>query len=178
MNSQITKIAVIGNGGGGKTTLSRRLAEIYNLPLTHVDSIQFLPAMKTRPVDDIRSRLNEIAAQDRWLIDGFGPLDVMEKRFQMADRVIFVDFHLWRHYWWCTKRQVKAQWQTRTELPEGCNERGLGSTIKLYKTLWRVHKVIRPKLLEIFKQQVVSEHLTTVHNLREWQLLFRDGLFF
>lgn len=66
------RIAVIGNGGGGKTTLSRALAKRYNLPLTHVDSIQYMAGMNVRPTDETRTILNEIAAAPQWLIDGFG----------------------------------------------------------------------------------------------------------
>src|SRR4051794_21063442 len=95
------KVAVIGNGGGGKSTLSRRLAEIHQLPLTHVDSVQFLAGLNVRPLDQTRPLLNDLADAPRWLIDGFGPMDVIARRFEQADRIVFVDFPLWRHYWWC-----------------------------------------------------------------------------
>lgn len=104
----IDKIAVIGNGGGGKTTLSRSLASRYGLPITHVDSIQYLAEMKVRPKDETTAMLLEVASKERWIIDGFGSIDVMRARFEIADIVVFVDFPLWRHYWWCTKRQIKS----------------------------------------------------------------------
>ena len=107
MQSEVKKVAVIGNAGGGKTALSRRLAQHYNLPLIHVDSIQFVPGMKMRPYKESISILLEREAQDKWIIDGYGPLDIIEKRFLKADHVIFIDFPLWRHYWWCTKRQIQ-----------------------------------------------------------------------
>lgn len=83
-----------------------------------------------------------------WLIDGFGPFDTIEKRFHLADKVIFVDFPLWRHYWWCTKRQLKNFWKGKLEIGEG-NEASLRGTIKLYKILWKVHTQLRPKFLKI-----------------------------
>jgi len=169
---QIKKIAVIGNGGGGKTTLSRRFNELYKLPLTHVDSIQFIAGLKTRNVEETRTLLNQIADTEAWIIDGFGPLDVMERRFAIADRVVFVDFPLWRHYWWCTKRQIQSYWQPRSELPEGCDEASLAYTFRLYKTLWRVHMVIRPKLLEIFNRAEVRERVVRVKTLSDWRQAF------
>lgn len=57
----MNRIAVIGNGGGGKTTISRRLHQIYQLPLTHVDSIQFLAGMIPRNTEETRSILNQLA---------------------------------------------------------------------------------------------------------------------
>ncbi len=170
------KIAVIGNGGGGKTTLSRRLGELHQLPVTHVDSIQFIPGMQIRPLDETRKILGEIASQDNWLIDGFGPLDMIEKRFLLADKIVFVDFPLARHYWWCTKRQIKSLWSGRRELPEGCNEASWSHTVKLFKTLWRVHTQMRPELIRILKRDGLSHKVIFVHSLKQWNTLFKRGL--
>src|SRR6476469_9572348 len=102
--------------------------------------------MKIRPLPETRAALNEITAQENWLIDGYGPLDMIEKRFGLADVVVFIDFHLSRHIWWCTKRQIQSFWSKRSELPEGCNEATWEHTVKLFKALWRVHKQMRPEL--------------------------------
>ncbi len=169
------KIAVIGNGGGGKTTLSRRLHELYQMPLTHVDSIQYTAGMQTRNIKETRIALNKIADSEEWIIDGFGPIDVMEKRFLLAEKIVFVDFPLWRHYWWCTKRQLKSQWSPRSELPENCNEATLTHTMDLYKTLWRVHTKIRPKLLNIFSRHDISRRVVTIKNLNTWNSIYKNG---
>lgn len=172
---EMKKIAVIGNGGGGKTTLSRRHHQLYQLPLTHVDSIQYTAGMQTRNIEETRAALNKIADMEKWIIDGFGPLDVMEKRFSIADKIVFVDFPIWRHYWWCTKRQMKSLWSPRQELPENCNEASFSHTVKLYKTLWRVHTKIRPQLLEIFSKENIKERVLTIRNVKEWTSLFKNG---
>ncbi|MEO0647457.1 MAG: adenylate kinase, partial [Cyanobacteria bacterium J06650_10] len=39
----MTKVAVFGNTGGGKSTLSQRLAEITGLPWVPLDSLQYQP---------------------------------------------------------------------------------------------------------------------------------------
>jgi adenylate kinase family enzyme len=162
---------VIGNAGGGKTTLSRRLGEIYKLPMIHVDSIQFIPNMKIRALDETREILNRAVAQENWLIDGFGPLDLIEKRFAIADKIIFIDLPLWRHTWWCVKRQIKSIWSRRAELPEGCNEATIGHTIKLFQTLWRVHTQMRPELIRILNRESLRHKVISIRNLKEWNEL-------
>ena len=171
MRPEIQKIAIIGNGGGGKTTLSRLLAARFGLPVTHVDSIQYLPGLKVRDRDETSSLLETIASQPGWIIDGFGSLDVMRRRFELADKVIFVDFPLWRHYWWCLKRQVISIWQPRSELPENCREATLAQTVKLFKILWRVHTEIRPQLLKMFSDPTIADKVLRIRSLTEWTSL-------
>lgn len=134
-----------------------------------MDSIQFLEGMRTRDPEETAAALREIAARDRWLIDGFGSMNVMLERFRLADKVIFVDFPLWRHYWWCTKRQVKSLRAPRAELPAGCDEATLAYTVTLFKILWRVHTVIRPKLVEFFATREMENKIIRVGGLAEWR---------
>lgn len=139
---------VIGNGGGGKTTLSLALATSTGLPLTEVDQIQFRPNWERTPVEEVRSTLLAIQAEDNWIIDGFGPWDTIEARFDLADKVYFVDHPIWVHFWWACERQIAAsQGQTRVGGPEGCDLRDV--TKLMFETLWRVHEEIRPKLVEL-----------------------------
>lgn len=174
--SQWNRIAVIGNGGGGKTTLARELSRKLELPLTHVDSIQYLAGMKVRDRAETSSILEKVAAGDRWLIDGFGALEVMQRRFNLAELVIYVDFPLWRHYWWCLKRQMISLRAPRAELPDGCNEATLAYTIELFKTLWRVHAAIKPKLEELFARPERAGKVVRVANMKDWRQVFRGEL--
>lgn len=175
-NLALKKIAIIGNGGGGKTTLSRRLGELHGVPVTHVDTIQFVAGMNVRPLAETRAILGEITAREKWLIDGFGPLDMIDARFEKAERVIFVDFPLWRHYWWCTKRQVKSLWSPRRELVEGCNEATIKHTIKLFKTLWKVHYGMKPELMKIFNRASIAPKMIYIRSLKDWNRIYRAGL--
>jgi adenylate kinase family enzyme len=171
------KITVVGNIAGGKTRLSESLSQRYDLSLIHVDSIQFVPdsEMQIRPLSETREIMQKILQQKAWLIDGYGPLDLLEARFALADKIVFVDLPLWRHYWWCSKRQLQSLWSTRKELPEGCREASLAHTVKLYKTIWRMHKKMRPELLKIFAREDCRGKMLFVRNLSEWNKLFREG---
>jgi adenylate kinase family enzyme len=174
-NQNIQKIAVIGNAGAGKTTLSRRLHEIYQIPLTHVDSIQFVAGMQIRPYKESIQMLNQIQDQDSWIIDGYGPLDILQPRLQKADRIVFIDFPIWRHYWWCTKRQIQNIWSRRQELPEECNELTWQHTLKLFKTIHRVHKLMRPELLRILQREQLKNKVVRISHLKEWNEVFQKG---
>jgi hypothetical protein len=87
-----------------------------------------------------------------------------------------VDFPLWRHYWWCTKRQLSSLWSPRTELPEGCNEATLTYTLKLFKILWRGHTQIKPKLTELFAHPEMAEKVIHVRDLFKWRKVFYGDL--
>ena len=134
------RVALIGNGGGGKTTLARRVSRAFDLPLIHVDSIQFQPGWQYTPRQECDAALDEIAAGERWVIDGFGSDDVIERRLRLADTVVFVDFPFPVHLWWATKRQWKSRTAPRAELPEGCPEFTVSYTWRLYKVMWQVNR--------------------------------------
>ncbi|QDK45053.1 adenylate kinase [Bdellovibrio sp. ZAP7] len=168
------KIAVIGNAGAGKTVLSRRLAKLYQLPITHVDSIQFVEGMKIRPHKESITLLSDIQNQETWIIDGYGPLDIIQRRFQLADKIVLIDFPLWRHYWWATKRQIQNLWSPRKELPPGCSELSWEHTKKLYKTIGNVHRLMRPELLRILNREQQGK-VVVIRNLSQLKRISQFG---
>lgn len=151
-NSWPKRTAIIGNAGGGKTTLARKVSLLTGFPVTHVDSVQFQKGMKLRPYKETIEVLLEIQNNSEWIIDGYGPLDILEKRFAMADQIIFIDLPLWKHIFWFLKRQLLNLFSQREELPEGCSEANLEQTRKTLRTIRSAHKQMRPELLRILNR--------------------------
>ncbi len=172
---KISKVTVVGNIAGGKTLLACHLAKIHNLPLTHVDTIQFLPGLKMRPNQESVKLLKDIEQGNSWLIEGYGPLDLIETRFQLSDRVVFIDLPLWQHFWWLTKRLIKNIYTQRPELPPNCNETGLVHIQRLYKSVWRMHWKMRPELLKIFAQENLRNKVLVIRSVKEWRRLSTSG---
>nr|WP_242032981.1 hypothetical protein [Coleofasciculus sp. FACHB-129] len=53
------KVAVFGNAGGGKSTLSKRLSEITGLPLHVLDKIQYQAGARQFPMKSISTPISK-----------------------------------------------------------------------------------------------------------------------
>lgn len=146
------RIAIIGNVASGKSTLARRLSKEKNIPVTFTDSIQFLPDLAIRPYKETIEILLDIQQQPFWIIDGYGPLDILEKRFELADQIIFCDPPIYKNYIRLLIRQIKNIFSPRVELPAGANELTWSHTQKLFKTINQQHQKMRPELLRILNR--------------------------
>ncbi len=166
------RIAVIGNIGGGKTRLARHLALQQALPVFHVDSYQFLPTLEIRPHQETIKDLRQIQQAESWIIDGYGPLDILIERLELSDQIIFVDLPLGRHILWTIKRQIQNLWSGRPELPQGSSELSLRHTVKLFRSLWKIHTKMRPEMLRILGREGLRTrviHVQSVQQLNKMQ---------
>lgn len=86
------RIAIIGCGGSGKTTLGRRLGTALRAPITHLDVLYYDDDWNTLPKDEFAAVQEELVARDRWVIDG-NFASTLPIRLQRATTVIFLDLH-------------------------------------------------------------------------------------
>lgn len=157
------RIAIIGNGGGGKSTLARRLSAARQLPWHEVDRAQFGPGWTSRPEPDVRETVQSWAAADEWIIDGFGPWDTIEARIARADVVVFVDHPLWVHNWLASRRQVDAEIGLgRLGGPPDCDLRDVHA--RMFETIDRVHREVRPRVVELLSR-VPADRVVTIRGL-------------
>jgi hypothetical protein len=170
------KICIIGNAASGKTRLSRALSKRYGWPITHIDSLQFDQDLKVRPHQKTLEALDQIQKTSDWILDGYGPLDDLQKRFSRADLVIVLDLPLWCNYWWGTLRFFRIIWHPREELPAGHNELQWAHIKKFYQGLKKVHQLMRPELLRILSRPEFHSKCLTIKNQRDYRKLLRTGL--
>jgi adenylate kinase family enzyme len=163
----MTRAVVVGNGGGGKSTLARALAERHDLVWCSVDQIQWAPGWEPAPEDLVLERLRSVMESDRWIIDGWGPWLSIEERMELSDTLIFVDLPLWMHFWLAAERQISiARGQSRSDPVEGCDD--LAITRRLFETIWHVDQNLKPQLLELVDRYASGRdyhHITTLEQL-------------
>lgn len=155
------RVAVFGNTGAGKSTLARRLAERTGLPLHPLDLVQFRPGGDPVPHEEYLEAHTEILKRDEWIIDGFGDLKSAWERFAAADTLIHIDLPVATHYWWVTKRFLKAAFVAPEGWPE--NSPLWASTLNSYRVVRRCHRHLTPK----YRQLLIDEAgKKAVHHLR------------
>ena len=59
------RIAIVGSGGSGKSTLSRQLAAITNLPLIHLDMEFWRPNWEQTPRDEWIEKQTQLIKQEQ-----------------------------------------------------------------------------------------------------------------
>jgi adenylate kinase family enzyme len=144
------KVAVFGNAGGGKSTLSKQLSEITGLPLYVLDKLQYQPGGIEVPHEEYLRSHQLILDQGRWLIDGFGSIDTLWVRLAAADTLVFVDLPLYVHSWWVTQRFLTSAIQSPEGYPK--NSPILKSALRSYRVLWLCHQRLTPKYREFIDQ--------------------------
>lgn len=87
------KIIVIGCPGSGKSTFSKALHSITDIPLCHLDMIFWNSDKTTVDRAVFLERLSKIIQNDEWIIDG-NYESTMELRMQACDTVFFLDYPL------------------------------------------------------------------------------------
>ncbi|MEG3895230.1 MULTISPECIES: adenylate kinase [unclassified Microcoleus] len=155
------KVAVFGNAGGGKSTLSKRLSEITGLPLYILDKIQYQSGGAEVPYAEYKRTHDQILATHRWIIDGFGCMETLWPRLNEADSLVFVDLPLYVHFWWVTKRLISGSFIPPEGWPQ--NSPILKSSINSYRALWLCHKYLTPRYREYVDR---AQNTKSVYHIR------------
>lgn len=108
----MNRIMVIGCPGSGKSTFSKALHEITDIPLYHLDMMYWNADRTTVDKAVFREKLSGTIQKSQWIIDGnYG--STIELRLQACDTVIFLDYPVDVCLSGIRERRGKA----RTDLP-------------------------------------------------------------
>jgi adenylate kinase family enzyme len=142
------KVLVIGSGGAGKSTLARRLSQILNIEVIHLDSLYWSQGWVETPKNRWKERVEELINQDSWIMDG-NYSGTLELRLKACDTVIFLDIArpicLWRLF----NRRMSYRKRSRPDMAEGCPER---LNLEFIAWVWSYRKRTRPKIVKMLKE--------------------------
>ena len=154
----MNKIIVIGPGGAGKSEMSRRLRDILNLPLYHLDNI-FWKEDKTHVTrDEFDVKLSELLSKDKWIIDG-DYSRTYEIRMGKADTIIFLDYPLDV----CLKGVESRIGKPRPDIP--WEEESFDPEFKQWIIDWFKDK--RPAVLSLIEKYRNTKNVIVLHNREE-----------
>lgn len=141
------RIAIVGNGGAGKTWLANRLGRLLDLPVTHLDDLRYADDRTTVADDSFTAQQQAITAGDRWIIDG-NSLASMPIRLARADTVIVVDPPPLVCLLGVVQRRLRYRGGRH---PDGVYDRITGSF--LWYVAWRYRRTHLPRA-----QACIAEH--------------------
>ncbi len=115
------RILVIGPCGAGKSTFSKELKKILNLPLIHLDKYYHKPNWEEPKKEDWNKIVRRLANQKAWIMDG-NFSDSFDIRIPRSDTIIYLDYSSIRCFFRVLKRNITHYGRTRPDMAAGCKE--------------------------------------------------------
>ena len=145
MLSTCGRVSVIGCSGGGKSTLSQKLATRLHATYLCMDREFFwLPGWVLRPRDEQRARIAEAVKQERWIMDGTNPSG-FDVRLPRSEMVIWVRMPRLMCLWGVFRRWLAYRGRTRPEMTPGCPEK---MDVDFVHYIWNFERRHAPLIIE------------------------------
>ncbi|CAE7119085.1 unnamed protein product [Rhizoctonia solani] len=118
------KIAIVGNSGTGKSTLSAHLAELLNLPTLSLDHVHWNPGWVETPKDDFKDQVQQFmdAHPDGWVIDGNYMSHIGPIVQDAATDILWLDPPLLLNFWRIMLRTFGRMLGYTPQCAPGCDE--------------------------------------------------------
>ena len=119
------KISIIGYSASGKSTFAKNIGDILNIPVLHLDKVNFLPNWEERKVEESEKIvLNFIEENNnKFVIDGNYSKFAYDLRMKISDKIIFFDFDRFTCLFQAFQRYNKYKGKVRESMSEGCCEK-------------------------------------------------------
>ncbi len=116
------RVLVIGSCGAGKSTFSRKLHELTDLPLIPLDWHYWKPGWVEPSEAKWNVTVYELVSGDEWIIDGnYG--SSLSQRVARADTIIWLDLPRFLCTYRVLRRVFLFRKHGRPDMARGCDER-------------------------------------------------------
>ncbi|HBF32398.1 adenylate kinase [Rhizobium sp.] len=143
----MARIVILGNAGGGKSTLARKLSAKRGLQHIEIDRFLWEEGWVLTPSDVYAVKHERAISEDAWVLDGLGSMDSIPARVARATEIILIDMPLWMHFWLAADRQMEWMSGTLEHAPGGMC--AMPPTRELFRTIRDVDQGWMPTIREI-----------------------------
>ncbi|MCM3005850.1 DNA topology modulation protein [Priestia koreensis] len=157
----MNRIVVIGSGGSGKSTFSRELGKLINIPVFHLDSLYWGPNWEKTPDNEWVETQKRYIRKEKWILDG-NFSSTLEMRMKVADTIIFLDLSKYICVFRAFKRSIKYYGKTRSDMGNECYEK---FDMNFLKWIWEFPQNGRLKILN---------HLNTLNSKEKTVILLKS----
>ncbi len=156
--SKYNKILIIGNCGSGKSTLSRQISSILELPVIHLDKYYWSHDWKTTPPEEWEKIVRNLVIKEKWIIDG-NYYNTLKIRMAQAELILFLNVNPII----CLFRVLKRIFmeKNRPDMPKGYADR---FDLKFYKYILSYNRKMKPKIMQLLKQTPSKVKIVTINN--------------
>ncbi|HXC72077.1 MAG TPA: DNA topology modulation protein [Pyrinomonadaceae bacterium] len=164
------KVLVIGPGGSGKSTFARRLGELLEIQVKHLDAFYWRAGWTKPSNEDWVNTVTELASGDAWIMDGnFG--GTLELRLKHCDTIIFLDMPRLLCLWRVTKRRLRYRNRSRPDMAEGCPEK---VDLEFIDWIWNYSRTSRPKVVRLLNEHSGSKQVVWLRSNAEVERFLHD----
>ena len=133
---------IIGQPGAGKSTLARVLGSLLQLPVIHMDHINWQAGWIERSGPEKDRLCSDVHTRDTWIFEG-----ARSPALERADTLIWLDFPLGLRAWRVVRRTLTYYGRTRPDLPDGCPER---FNMEFTQYIWNTRNSGRDRIRDLF----------------------------
>ena len=156
------KVMIMGCPGSGKTTLARKLSAKLNLPLVHLDVLNWRDCWQAISMEEFDALLLQEVQKEVWIIDG-NYHRTIPLRLEQCDTVIYLDYSRMTCLFGVIQRVLKGYGKSRPDMGGNCPERFDFSFLKF---VWDFNRNNRKNYLEMLSHQK-DKSVIIFHNRRE-----------
>ena len=146
----MSRIVIIGNAGGGKSTLARVISAARHVAHFEIDRLLWQPGWHPTPKPTYDAEHAKAIAKDAWLIDGLGRQESIAPRLDRATTVVLIDMPVWMHFWLAAERQIHWRHGSLDHPPGHLHE--MPPTEAVFRTIWEVDQTWMPMIRDLCRR--------------------------